>query len=120
MNTKIYDECGANRAEMRSIRQIEKSKLMNLLERERRLTNFLAEHHASLILKNPNKPIEAANAILVHIGNHPEVKETDIRINNILDAFGEFKSFSDNIRKRTRDFAFERLETITGIIRQAV
>lgn len=120
MRTRIYDECGLNRAEMNCIRQIEKSKLMGLLERERRLTNFLAEHHAGVILKNPDKPIEAADQILAHIGSHPEVKETDNRINNILDAFDEFKGFSDNIRARTRDANFDKLEMVIGIVRRAV
>lgn len=120
MRTRIYDECGLNRAEMNCIRQIEKSKLMGLLERDRRLTNFLAEHHAGVILKNPNKPIEAADQVLAHIDNHPEVKETDNRINNILDAFDEFKSFSDSIRARTRNANFEKLETVIGLVRRAV
>lgn len=105
MRTRIYDECGLNRAEMHCIRQIEKSKLMKLLECERRLTNFLAEHHAGIILKNPGKSSESADQILAHIGNHPEVKEADYRINNILDAYGEFKGFSDGIRERTQNAA---------------
>lgn len=116
MNAKIYDECGANRAEMRCIRQIEKSKLMNLLERERRLTNFLAEHHAQLILTNSNKPIEAADALLSHIAGHPEVKETDNRINNILDAFGEFRGFCESIRNRTRAAVSAKLETVIHLV----
>ena len=120
MKTRIYDECGLNRAEMNCIRQIEKSKLMGLLERERRLTNFLAELHAGVIMKNPDKSIEAADQILAHIGSHPEVKETDNRINNILDAFDEFKGFSDNIRARTRNANFDKLETVIGIVRRAV
>jgi hypothetical protein len=116
MNAKIYDECGANRAEMRRIRQIEKSKLMNLLERERRLTNFLAEHHAQLILKNPNRPFEATDALLTHIAGHPEIKETDNRINNILDAFDEFKGFASGIRSRTRSAVSEKLETVIRLV----
>jgi len=108
-----------NRAEARCIRQIEKSKLMNLLERERRLTVFLAEHHAEMILKNASKPIEAADAILTHIINHPQVKETDCRINNILDAFAEFQHFSDNIRERNRAAAIEKLETVISVVRCA-
>ena len=104
------------RAEMRCIRQIEKSKLMNLLERERRLTKFLAEHHAQVILKNPNKPIEAADALLAHIAEHPEVKETDHRINNILDAFGEFRGFASGIRTRTRAAISEKLETVIYLV----
>lgn len=120
MRTRIYDECGLNRVEMNCIRQIEKSKLMGLLEREKRLTNFLAEHHAGVILKNPDKPVEAADQVLAHIGNHPEVKETDNRINNILDAFDEFKGFSEAIRTRTRHTNFEKLETVIGVVRRAV
>lgn len=119
MNTRIYDECGMNRAELRCIRQIEKSKLMNLLERERRLMSFLAEHHAEMILKNAGKPIEAANSILAHIANHPQVKETDCRINNILDAFADFKGFCEGIRTRTRAAAFEKLETVISAVRRA-
>lgn len=93
---------------------------MGLLERERALTSFLAEHYACVILKNPNKPIETADAYLTHIGNHPEVKEADGRINNILDAFGEFKGFAGSIRERTRNTAFEKLETVIGIVNRAV
>jgi len=120
MRTRIYDECGINRAEMNCIRQIEKSKLMGLLERERALTSFLAEHYSCIILKNSNKPIETVDAILTNIGNHPEVKEAEGRINNILDAFDEFKGFSDSIRARTRNAAFEKLETIIRLVRQAI
>jgi hypothetical protein len=120
MRTRIYDECGINRAEMNCIRQIEKSKLMGLLERERALTSFLAEHYSCIILKNPNKPIETADALLAHIGNHPEVKEAEERIDNILDAFGEFKGFSDGIRARTRNAAFEKLETVIRLVHRAV
>lgn len=120
MRTRIYDGCGVNRAEMNCIRQIEKSKLMRLLERERALTSFLAEHHACLILKNPNKPIEAAEAVLTNIGNHPEIKEAEGRINNILDAFDEFKGFSDSIRARTRNAALEKLETVMRLVHRAV
>lgn len=120
MNIRIYDDCGANRAEMRLLRQIEKSKLMKLLERERRLTNFLAEHHACVILKNPNKPIEGLDAILAHIGSHPEVRETDNRINNILDAFDEFKDISSSIRTRTKTVAVEKIETVIRLVHRAV
>lgn len=118
MKTRIYDGCGANRTEMNCIRQIEKSKLMTLLERERRLTSFLTEHHAEIILKSPNRLIESADAYLAHIAGHPEVREADNRISNILDAFGEFKSFADSIRERTRTVAFEKLETVIGIVRR--
>lgn len=119
MNIRIYDECGINRAEMRVLRQIEKSKLMNLLERERRLTNLLAEHHAEMILKGANKPIEAADALLARIAGHPEIKKTDHRINNILDAFDEFKALAGGIRNRTREAASEKLKMMIGIVRRA-
>lgn len=120
MRTRIYDECGLNRFEMHCIRQIEKSKLMKLLERERRLTDFLAEHHAGIIIKNFGKPSESADAILAHIGNHPEVKEADHQINNILEAYGEFKGFSDGIRARTQNAAVEKLEAVIGIVNRAI
>lgn len=120
MRTRIYDECGLNRAEMNCIRQIEKSKLVRLLERERRLTDFLAEHYAGIILKNPDKPVEAVDKVIAHINSHREVKETDDRINNILDAFDEFKGISDSIRTRTRNANYKKLETVIRIVRQAV
>ena len=120
MRTRIYDECGINRAEMNCIRQIEKSKLMGLLERERALTSFLAEHYSCVIFKNPNKPIETADALLAHIGNHPEVKEAEGRIDNILDAFEEFKGISSSIRARTRNAALEKMETVIRLVHRAV
>lgn len=93
---------------------------MNLLEHERRLTNFLAEHHAEVILKNPDKPVEAADTLLAHITGHPEVKETDNRINNILDAYSEFRGFCESIRKRTRAAVSEKLETVIYLVNRAV
>jgi hypothetical protein len=113
MTTRIYDYCGANRAETRSIRQIEKSKLMELLERERRLTNFLAEHHAELILQNPNKPTEAVETIIAAIRNHPQIKENAACIDNILDAYTDFNSFSNRIRTRTKTAAYDRLKAVS-------
>lgn len=113
MMTRIYDNWGANRAETRSIRQIEKSKLMELLERERRLTNCLAGHHAELILQNSNKPTEAVETIIAAIGNHPHIRENAACIDNILDAYGDFKSFSNRIRTRTKTAAYDRLRAVT-------
>lgn len=113
MTTRIYDNWGGNRAETRSIRQIEKSKLMELLERERRLTNFLAEHHAELILRNSNKPTEAVETIIASIGNHPQVRENAACIDNILDAYTDFKSFSNRIRTRTKTAAHDKLKAVT-------
>ena len=112
MTTRIYDYCGGNRAETHSIRQIEKSKLMRLLERERRLTNFLCEHHAELILRNPNKPTETVETIIASIGNHPQLRENAACIDNILDAYTDFKSFSNRIRMRTKTAAHDRLKAV--------
>ncbi len=112
MTTRIYDNWGANLAETRSIRQIEKSKLMRLLERERRLTNFLCEHHAELILRNPNKPTETVETIIASIGNHPQLRENAACIDNILDAYTDFKSFSNRIRMRTKTAAHDRLKAV--------
>lgn len=85
---------------------------MELLERERRLTNFLCEHHAELILQNPNKPTEAVEAIIASIDNHPQVRENAAYIDNILDAYTDFKSFSNRIRTRTKTAALDRLKAI--------
>lgn len=120
MATRIYDECGQNKTEMRCIQNIERSKLLNLLERERKLTSFLAEHHAELILQNPARPIDQIETIIASIGNHPEIKETDQRINNILDAYTDFKSFSDQIRDRTKTAAVDKLSAVVRLVRAAV
>jgi hypothetical protein len=116
MTTRIYDYCGGNYAEARYIRQMEKSKLMQLLERERRLTNFLAEHHAEIILQNPDKPIDLIETILASIGNHPQVRENAACIDNILDAYADFKSFSDSIRTRTKTAAYNKLQAVARLI----
>lgn len=120
MTTRIYDECGQNKSEMRCIKNIERSKLLKLLERERRLTNFLTEHHAELILQNPGRPIEQIETVIAFIGKHPEIRETDQRINNILDAYDDFKTFSEQIRERTKAAAFDRLESVRRFVRASV
>lgn len=116
MRTRIYDECGLNRAEMNCIRQIEKSKLMKLLERERRLVNILAEHHATLILKNPRKPLTPVEEIINQIYAHPEIKETKNRINNILDAYREFKHLAERVGDGTCSHVRERLRLVSDAI----
>lgn len=115
MKTRIY-ESGANRTETNFIRQIEKSKLMKLLERERRLTNILAEHYSTLILKNPRKPLTLVEEIINQIYAHPEIKEIKNRINNILDAYREFKHLADRIGDRTCSHVRERLRLVSDAI----
>ena len=117
MRTRIYDGCGANRTEMNCIRQIEKSKLMNLLEREQRLTNFLAEHHSTLVLRNPRKPFASVEEVISQIYAHPEIKEIKNRINNILDAYREFKHLADRIGGRTESHVRERLRLVSDAVK---
>lgn len=117
MRTRIYDESGVNRFEMHCIRQIEKSKLMGLLERERRLASFLAEHHSTLILKNARKPFAPVEEIINQIYAHPEIKEIKNRINNILDAYREFKHLADRIGDRTCSHVRERLRLVSDAVR---
>lgn len=116
MRTRIYDESGVNRFEMHCIRQIEKSKLMGLLERERRLAGFLAEHYSTQILKNARKSFAPIEEIINQIYAHPEVKEIKNRINNILDAYREFKHLADCIRGRTLSRIREQLLLVSNAV----
>lgn len=116
MKTRIYDNCGANRAEMNFIRQIEKTKLMKLLERERTLASLLADHHSTLILRNSRRPIAPVEEIISQIYAHPEIREIENRIHNILDAYREFKHLAERIGDRIRSHVRDKLRMVSDAV----
>ena len=109
MATQVFNSGGLNKTEERCIKQLERAKLCRLLDRERRLTNFLVEHHAGIILRSANKPLDNVTTIVALIKKHPQIKETNERVNNILDAYAEFQIFAGSIRHRTQSNAVERI-----------
>lgn len=117
MRNRIYSNEGFNAVEERRIKQIEKSKLCQLLEKERRLTSFLAEHYSTLILKNARQPFEVVEEIINQIYAHPEIKEIKNRVNNILDAYREFKNLADNIRDRTNSHVRDKLRLVSDAVK---
>lgn len=110
MATRIYNYQGINRTEERRIKQIERSKLVELLERERKLTNYLAGHYADLIVKDPKKFADEVEWMLLDIENRPEIVKINERVNAILEDYPDFMNLAGRLQNRTDIEAFERLD----------
>lgn len=114
---RIYNCEGFNRVEEQRIKQIERAKLTQLLEQERRLADFLAEHHAALILQNPRQPLAAVEDVVNQIFAHPQIKETAYKVNNILNAYREFNGLANRIGERTRSNVRNKLRLVGDAVR---